>query len=356
MKFYRVLFLLPVLMVLTAAGPATPSGTRKAECVVDVWSNLDFRQGLYVGHPTYAYDDVKVAICREMGPQAHEMLGIAPEALTGYVTFEPTPGNDPQNSTTLGDGFSGPQRSRLTLSIALDEKGQPLAREFLDKMIALLPGVIDQLQRQDLVREIQKAKTETGILRGMGMNARTAGDISALIHDLDQQTLQMELDVAALSAERDVLAKTVAQINAEAAQKAQDDPVAAELEKIVSLKQSMLASLVALQKVGNASPGELSNAESGAAEAHVQLLERREAVERSAGGDELGDLQKQLVQAEVNLAQDMARRNAIAKESIALNQALDLQTGRMGDTTPPLELQQQLDAIPKAVVRVVSEE
>jgi hypothetical protein len=80
----------------------------------------------------------------------------------------------------------------------------------------------------------------------------------------------------------------------------------------------MLASLVALQKMGNASAGELSNAELAAAE-------RREAVERAAGGDELADLQKQLVQAKVNLAQDMARVDAIGKESGELNKTLDLQ-------------------------------
>ncbi len=197
------------------------------------------------------------------------------------------------------------------------------------------------------------------------MNGRSEGDISALTRDLDLQTLKMKLDVAALSAERDVLAKTVGQMNAEAEQKAHDDPVAAELEKIVSLKQSMLASLVALQKVGNASPGDLSNAESAAAEAHVQLLERREAVERSAGGDELADLQKQLVQAEVNLAQDMARVDAIGKESDELNKALDLQAEIDAYVPPPGvdvsiahlgEIQRELDAIPKAVVRVVSEE
>jgi hypothetical protein len=376
MRIYRVLFLLPVLMVLMAAGPATPAGTRKAECVVDVWSNLDFREALYTGHATYAFDDVKAALCREMGTQAHEMLWIAPETLTECVTFEPTPGNDPKNSITLGDG-SSPQRSRLTLSITLDEKAQPLAREFLDKMIAALPDVIDQMQRRDISRQMQlvvqvrgelaeqkgRAKQSMEILRGMGMNGRSEADILALTRGLDQQTLQMKLDVAALSAERDVLAKTVTQIDADAAQKAHDDPVAAELEKIVSLKQSMLASLVALQKVGNASPGELSNAESAAAEAHVQLLERRETVERSAGGDELGDLQKQLVQVEVNLAQDMARVDAIGKQSDVLNKALDLQTG-MDDLPPGVdasdaklgELQRELDEIPKAVVRVVSEE
>ncbi len=120
MRIYRVLFLLPVLMVLMGAGAATPSGTRQAKCVVDVWSNLDFGQALYTGHASYAYDDVKVALCQEMGPQAHEMLGIAPETLPEYVTFEPTVAGDPQKSTTLGQG-SG-QRSRLTLGVIADDE------------------------------------------------------------------------------------------------------------------------------------------------------------------------------------------------------------------------------------------
>jgi hypothetical protein len=373
MRVYRVIFLLPVLMILTAADAATPSGTRQAKGVVDVRSNLNFEWNSDPSTSGTVCDDVKAALCGEMGPQAHEMLGIAPETLAEYVTFELTPFSDPEKARVLGQSTG-----RLTLSIALDEKAQPLAREFLDKMIAALPGVIDHVQRERLEQEMQRAmqarkeleqqkeqtKESAEILRKMGLNGRSGADISALTRDLDEQTLHMKLDVAALSAERDVLAKTVAQMNADAEQKAHDDPVAIELQKIVDLREKKLELLQALQKVGgNQSATESSDAETSAAEAQVQLLERREAVERAAGGDELADLQKQLVQAEVNLAQDMARVDAIGKESDELNKALDLGTGI---DAPPAgvdisdarlaEIRRELGEIPNAVVRVVSEE
>src|ERR1700723_1274856 len=142
MKLHYLFVILPVLMILTAA--TTRSGTRQATCVVDVWSNLDFSWS--PGRFTPVYDVVKAALCREMGPRAQEMLGIAPEALTEYLTFEPTPDNYPPKSSLVGPGSGQP--SRLTFALKLDDKAKSAAQEFLDQMIAALPGVIDRLQGQ----------------------------------------------------------------------------------------------------------------------------------------------------------------------------------------------------------------
>jgi hypothetical protein len=384
MKLHRILIVVAALMLPAAAGPTTQSGTRRASCVLDIWSSLDFRQVLYVGHPTFAYDDLRTALCRELGPAAHEMLGIAPEVLQEYVTVEPTPSTEWPNNQLVGAGSS--QRSRLTLTLALDDKAQPAAREFMGKMIDALPGVIDRMQRGDLLNQMddvmrsraeladqeQRARQWRDLLRTMGIDGRTTTDIEALARSLDEQNQQLNLDVAALSAQSEILAETVDRINADATRKAADDPIATELETIVTVKEKKLEFLQAQYKLGTASPSDLSDAEAGAAEARVQLLERREAVARAAGGDALADFQKQLVLVEVNLAQDKARLGAIKKQSESLNTALDFAqdnqatgqtnahgyTGRTSDTsdTKVEDIQRQLEAIPKPAVRVVSEE
>jgi hypothetical protein len=375
MKLHCRVILLPLLSLLAAAGPATQSGTTQARCVVDVWSTLDFRPVLYPGHQTFAFDDVKAAICNELRQQANQMLGIPPNTLQEYVTFEPS--TEAQNLTNSRNVPVSAEPYRLILSLTLDDKAQPVAREFMDKMLDVLPQVIDRMEQADLEKrmdDVMRARTEAQVRRqqaadrinavkNLGVDARTADEIDALARGLDEQSMQLTLDVASISAERAILSGTIDQINAEAAHKAADDPVAAQLQTIVDLKEKKLGYVQSEARGGN--PPELSDAEADAAEARVQLLERREAVERAAAGDALADFQKQLVLAEVTLAQDQARLNAISKKLSSLNQARDL--FQQSDTSPvvnsdvdtseanELRIMQQINAIPASAVRVVSE-
>ena len=374
MKLHRKLILLPASALLIAAGPSTQSGTRQANCVIDVWSKINFNEV-----------DSTRAIIQNLGPTAHEILGIAPEALQEYINIQPV--NHPGFG---GADFPDTGQTRVTVILTLDEKAQPAAREFLDKMIQSLPGEIDHLQRgqyEEQLGRIKEARVAQATeenrvrnaqdeLRSMGMGNRSTADIRALAKSLDEQNQNLNLDVAALTAQGSVLNDTVDKMNAEAAKKAADDPVAKELETIVTVKQKKLEMLQGAYKTGQVSSSEMADAEAAAAEARVQLLERRESVAHAAGGDALADFQKQLVTVQVSLAQDKARLDAIDKQSAVLNKALEINqaagaSGRGGissggfggggsrpgdiSDTAIQNIQRQLEAIPKAAVRVVSE-
>lgn len=379
MKFHLALFLLPAMSLMAAAAPTTQSGTREAYCVVDVWANINA-------------ESVTRELLREMGPAAHDILGIAPDALQEYVIMENIDRGNLAGHTDLAamQNFVRMGQQRIILSVILDDHARPEAKEFMDKMIEALPGAIDRAQRgpledqlddivrarQEIAEQEQRAKQLTDYLRSVGLVGRTPADIQAMAKSLDDQKQSLNLDVAALNAERDVLSKAVDKINAEAEEKAAVDPVAKELETIVDAKEKKLDMMKSAYRAAAVPSTDLADAETAAAEARVELLERREAVIHAAGGDALADFQKQLVMVEVNLAQDKARLDAMETQLTSLNKALELaqdnaaaaNAGRFGggfggggrgpgdiSDTAINNIERQLNAIPKAAVRVVKE-
>jgi hypothetical protein len=319
MKISRVLISFVGLAVLIAAGPATQiSGTENAACAVDISSDMEWLMPNSVA-------SVQSGLHRALADKAKTMLGIAPEDLPSHLSISCGP---------LGIERMG--RVIITVSLGPDEP--QMAKEFLDEAVAALPGAIYQAEMDPLKEQIDKTQKELTEesheslhLRSVqnqlyaitqGIADPSSDGIHSLARNLDQQKQSLTMDSVAMSAEQDELAKVVDRINTQAEQKAQDDPIAKEMDTIVKLKQHKFEYYTTQWKNGTASQDQVDEANAQVAEARVQLLERREAVAHAAGGDTLVDLQKQMVQLEVNLAETKARLDAIDQQYSNISQAV----------------------------------
>lgn len=132
--------------------------------------------------------------------------------------------------------------------------------------------------------------------------------------DLEQQKLSIEL--VGQQARQKMLQITIKQLSAELENKIVGDPVMAELDKVVRGREQEIARVREMVKVATASKAEAIEAETRLAEARIKLLERRETAGKSAGGDLLAEMNKELLLLSINTAETQARRDYI-------NQMLD---------------------------------
>ena len=308
------------LMILILAGAAAPttqvSGTRSAECDVQVWSSYQWQPDL---------SDFKMALLNKLSDPAHTILNVGPDALQQYlaVSYE----RNPVDSSVI-----------LHLEVDLDKDARPAAKEFLDQIIAVMPSAIQNMensgptqmerlldrlrgQRDFLQQQSRELKYE---LRDLNVLDPSADGVRDTAHKLEAERQDMLLEAAAAKAEQEAMAKAAATLSDQAAAKAADDEIAKELKNIVDIKEKRAEVLREAVRTGTGTPQDLDDAEAQVAEARVQLLERREAVAQAAGGEVLGDLQKQLVNLQLHVAEVQARSAAINKAAESLLQADDL--------------------------------
>jgi hypothetical protein len=108
-----------------------------------------------------------------------------------------------------------------------------------------------------------------------------------------------------------------------AASRVDKDPIAAELEKIVKLREREAALKAELQQRGGTTEASLGAAQAAVAEAKARLFERREAAARAGGSDLLGELNKELVTLTISIAENEARQRYVEGRLDGLGRALE---------------------------------
>jgi hypothetical protein len=357
--------MLLVLSAMTAAtAPATqPSNTRTAKCTVDIWG-----EGLGdVNHVPW-----EGALQSAMAGPARDLLHVSPDAVQQYLDV-------------LTDPSSAPSAAqRFTLTVALDDAAQPAAQEFLAQAVAAIPDAIAKTNTDNMVQlapmQMQQLTTfraeyraelrdlKETIVRIMG--DPTVGNVKEEEGKLEEQNEESGIEVAAMHAEQEQVAKEISRLEAEAHDAANGDPAVLELQKIVDLKQQKLQA--AQDGIGEHNPefAEKSRPlKEEIAEARVTLLEREAAVEQASGGDLLADLRKRMVMADIDLAQSTARRDVIAQRLRALAEAeepavqaqvvqgeLEQADAQIQTLRPELaDREERARSIPRARVRIVPE-
>ena len=136
---------------------------------------------------------------------------------------------------------------------------------------------------------------------------------------------QHELTLASLGAEarRQAIERQIGELQAKARQGAEEDPVAAELVKIVRLREQRIGDVAGLLEAGRASTDDAHGAELALAEATARLLERREEAHRHAGGDVITDLTHELRQLAIAGAETEARLGFIREQLEQAKAGLD---------------------------------
>jgi hypothetical protein len=119
------------------------------------------------------------------------------------------------------------------------------------------------------------------------------------------------------------VAKKIAELTGQAKEAEEKDMITQELQKSAEARDMAAQRLQLMSKSGTAAETDVEGAVAAAADAHVKVEERREAVKMSVGGGILPELNKELV--ELSIDQDVQREQmkALAMLIFPLEKSLD---------------------------------
>jgi hypothetical protein len=231
----------------------------------------------------------------------------------------------------------------LRLTIALPDDARPAARQFADTIVASLKDFVRhdfERQRDERLepladakamadhrlREFEKSAAE---LRDKMRVASGRADVSAknvseALTRLEEEKQKVELEMMGKKARRAALEEQLAKQSDTVEKRINDDAIAAELEKVVKIRQEAMDRLKKLHDSGNVSNTEVNEAVSAAAEARAKLLERRRDAAAEAGGDALQAFNRELLNLSIEQRELEARLDYIARHLPGLREASDL--------------------------------
>jgi hypothetical protein len=146
------------------------------------------------------------------------------------------------------------------------------------------------------------------------------GDLAnQLRQTLRDQIEQLDGQIVAKDARQSALEASITDQKATAQKKLADDPVTADLKKVVELNEKKAAYVKAQVSVGAATPADASAADVAVAEARVRLAEREEEVSATGKGQLLDRLSDELAEIAVDAAELKARMAYCRHELELLN-------------------------------------
>jgi DNA repair exonuclease SbcCD ATPase subunit len=128
----------------------------------------------------------------------------------------------------------------------------------------------------------------------------------------DKQNLEME--VARLTARLSAIEQQIANTNRQIETKIADDRVTAELQRLVDMHVEQLENAKRLVEAGRASSGELTDMTEKLTRARIELLQRREQLSKSLGGDQLTKFNSELADIMIDLAEKRAELQVVSKQ------------------------------------------
>lgn len=176
-------------------------------------------------------------------------------------------------------------RERLEQRLALAREEAERAAQRLTELQKLQQSLCTEAGQFDLVRELILDKIRSW--------------------EREQQSLDMKL--AAHKARQKAVSEQLARVAREVTKTAAEDPVLAELEKVVKLREPATEHAKALAAKGAASQADVSQAEEILALARADVARQRQVASQAAGGKLLGELNQDLMTVAIDLAETEAR-------------------------------------------------
>jgi hypothetical protein len=215
---------------------------------------------------------------------------------------------------------------RIDVEIAEDSDIPPVAEELLAKICARLTVAVAMLGepgREQLHREMAIADEElrraeerlaelVSIRRDLWEAAAAAdlprAEVMDTIRHYEEEALSIEFSLAGLKARGEALTEQIAKIAEQMQALPETDPVAAELEKVISVRERELEYARSRQAAEAVSEHEVGRAIENLALAKAELAKQRQAVSKAAGGELLAEFNKELVRLSIETAELEGRR------------------------------------------------
>lgn len=303
-------------------GPSAAGDEGKAQCLLKITYDPELLP---------LHDQMVTSLLKTPGVGEQAARDVFGESILYRCTFPP--GYSRPRTTPTGEGVL---IGTLSAQILSPDQAKPRAGEFLAAVCRRLRGALTEAHEKDLQRvrerhdsvnrQMLDAEQEMLALRrrqeALSLQAGQA-DLSrssilkkARLLESNQQELEIEL--AAKTERLVALRENFAKIVTEARDRATEDPIAAELAKIVAIREKELQRLQLAAEGGAASQSEVQSAEARVAEAKVRLEERREALGTGVGGEILKELNLEQVNLSIGKSELEARLRAINDQLKAL--------------------------------------
>lgn len=227
------------------------------------------------------------------------------------------------------DLLIGQLRVELWDNVYGNARDMDLVSDVLHGVCAQLQSIFEQTGREDqghLAQQVAAAEeslararaelehvqqAEHELCAAAGRYQLDRDQVLAEVEDLRRQMESIEMELQSLTARRSALAKQIAEVGERAAKETEQDPVVAELEKVVSLRQAELAELIKRVDEGLATQSETRRVQEEVARARAELAQYRRTAVQQAGGAWLDDLNKALVSVSSELLSENAKRTVI---------------------------------------------
>jgi TolA-binding protein len=141
---------------------------------------------------------------------------------------------------------------------------------------------------------------------------------------LDEQIESLRLEQEGGEARRNALEEVIKEQTARASNKASDDPVAAELEKLAAIRGRALGEAEKGRQAGVISIGDFDNAAAAVSEAKARLAERRQLVAAQTGFDALPAWNRELLNLTIADAERRAKLKFLTERRNVLIKCLPL--------------------------------
>jgi hypothetical protein len=148
--------------------------------------------------------------------------------------------------------------------------------------------------------------------------------LRAAITRLEDERDKLALDAESQAVRKKAIEQTIVKITGTAEKQMKTDRIVVELEKLVDSRDAEMKRMQQLAVAKTVAQAEVEAAEARVGEARVRLWERQEVVSRTAGGDLLADLNKELAMLSINMAESEARLDRLGKAVSDYAKAVDL--------------------------------
>jgi hypothetical protein len=135
--------------------------------------------------------------------------------------------------------------------------------------------------------------------------------IDATSHDLGKTRASLELKLAGAKAREAALVEQIAKIGRDIDKSLKESAVAAELQKVVEIREKEVVRVQQLVQRGVASSHDLDQPQEDLAHARAALAQYRESASEKVGGGLLAELNKQLVEVAIESAENEAELRGV---------------------------------------------
>jgi hypothetical protein len=309
--------------VLSAIGAQEPdakavSGMRTAACLVQVASDP---QVLLIDANVLEHLVQSTPVA---GAALREVFGENAGKYADGVSMQFIPvhrvgaGGGGDQSTRRGE--SGVVIGRVQVEI-LEEDVPPVAEELLDVLLERLRQAVKRADAGEaerigerlaaVDRELQDAERRFAQIRAVhqelielaGQSDLSRARIEDTIRDLEETRASLELRMAGAAARENALLQQIAKIAHNIQKSVQESDVAAELQKVVEIREKEVGRMLQRADEQIVSRHELEQAQEQLAHARAALAQYRESASESAGGALLAGLNKDLVDLNIESAE-----------------------------------------------------